>query len=115
MAIDAPAPGATVGQPFLVGGWAIDPAAAGGPGVDAVHVWAYPNPGSGAPPIFLGVATYGGARPDVGAVFGNQFTSSGYNLMVSGLTPGVYQIAVFEHSEVTGTFNDALAVTVTAR
>ena len=40
MAIDSPSNGATAGQPFVLGGWAIDRDAAAGPGVDAVHVWA---------------------------------------------------------------------------
>jgi subtilisin len=112
MSVDEPPNGATRAQPFAVAGWALDLAAASGPGVDAVHVWAYPNPGSGTPPIFLGAASYGGARPDVGAAFGAQFTNSGYGLIVRGLAPGPYQLVVYAHSAVTGTFNQAVAVTV---
>src|SRR5258708_6269025 len=32
---------------------ALDQSAGSGPGVDAVHVWAYPDAGSGQPPVFL--------------------------------------------------------------
>ena len=59
MVLDTPVFGEVV-QPFVVAGWAIDLAAWSGTGVDAVHVWAYPTPGSGATPIFLGVADPGG-------------------------------------------------------
>jgi hypothetical protein len=115
MAVDTPAWGSEVTQPFIVAGWAIDRAAWWGTGVDTLHVWAYPNPGSGAAPIFLGVAAYGGQRPDVGALFGAAFTPSGYGLTVDGLAPGEYDLVVFAHSAVTGTFNNAQLVRVTIR
>jgi len=113
MSVDLPAPTATLPQPFAVTGWALDLGASTGTGVDAIHVWAYPNPGSGAAAVFLGAANYGGARPDVGGAFGAQFTSSGYGLTVSGLSPGPYQIVVFAHSSVTGTFSNSRSVNVT--
>jgi hypothetical protein len=113
MAIDTPPANAVVIQPFPLAGWALDLAAAGGTGVDTVHVFAFPNPGSGAAPIFLGAATYGIARPDIGGIFGPQFTNSGYSLTVSTLPPGIYQIVVFARSTVTGTFNNSRAVVVT--
>jgi hypothetical protein len=113
LSIDAPASGTHVGPSFNIGGWALDNTAVSGTGMDAVHAWAYANPGSGTPPVFLGAATYGGVRADVGAYFGDQFTNSGYNLAASGLAPGVYQINVFGHSTVTGTFNIVQSVIVT--
>jgi hypothetical protein len=88
----------------------IDRDSTSGPGVDAVHVWAYPI--NGGSPVFLGTATLGGARGDVGAAYGSQFTNSGYNVTVSGLPPGQYQLAVYAHSTVTGTFNQSRVVTV---
>ena len=114
VAIDTPPPGASVAPTFHIGGWAADLRSASGPGVDAVHVWAYPNPGSGTPPVFLGAASYGAWRPDVGAAFGAQFTDSGYNLVVGPLAPGTYDVVVFIHSTVTGTFpmNRVVRVTV---
>ena len=113
MAVDAPPPGAHVFQPFVIGGWAVDLAAASGPGVDAVHVYAFPA--SGGAPIFLGVAGYGAARPDIGAAFGAQFTNSGFAITVAGLSPGAYQLVVFAHSTVTGTFDAAGSVAVGVR
>jgi hypothetical protein len=95
MAIDLPAEGAAVRQPFAVAGWALDRAASDN-GIDMVHAYAYPA--TGAPPIFLGVANVNGARPDVGAFFGGQHNASGYGLVVRGLAPGSYMIAIFGRS-----------------
>src|SRR5260221_2543386 len=111
MTIDTPPNGANAGQPLNLAGWAIDRDAVTGPGVDAVHVWAFPTDGS--PARFVGTGQLNFARGDVGAIFGAQFTDSGYNVTVSGLPPGQYQIAVYAHSTVTGTFNQSRAVTVT--
>ena len=113
LVIDAPAPASTLVQPFNLSGWALDFAAATGSGVDAVHVWGFPNPGSGAPPILFGAATYGTPRPDVGAFFGAAFTNSGYNLTVNGIAPGAYQINVYARSTVTGTFSIVRTVQAT--
>ncbi len=113
MTIDAPVANAVVSQPFNMGGWAIDLGATANSGVDAVDLWAYPNPGSGTPPLFVGSAGYGGTRPDVAAAFGAQFSGSGFGLTISGLPPGVYQLTVFARSRLTGTFNNARAVVVT--
>ena len=104
MAIDTPANGMAVRQPFMLAGWALDAAAAAGAGVDVVHVYAYPNPGSGAPPRFIGSAAAGGARPDVAAAFGDQFAASGYGIPVQGLAPGTYMIVAFARSLIAGTF-----------
>jgi acyl-CoA thioesterase I len=111
MAIDTPAAGSGVGQPFLIAGWALDAGAGTGTGVDAVV--AYAVPAGGGPPTFLGIATYGIARPDVGGAFGTRFTNTGYVLSVGGLAPGAWQIQVFARSTVTGTYTDARAVDVT--
>jgi hypothetical protein len=111
MALDIPTDGAT-GSSFLVSGWAIDRAAASGPGVDAVHVWAFPTTGS--PAIFVGVASYGGARPDVGAIYGAQFNNSGYSLIVPSLASGTYNLAVYAHSTIAG-FNQVKVTTIQVR
>src|SRR5262249_28074668 len=112
MSIDTPGQNATLRQPFGLAGWAVDAGAATGSGVDAVHVWAYPA--SGAPPVWVGAATIGGFRPDVGAYVGaSRFASSGFGLTVAGLPPGAYRIVAFAHSSVTGTFNDTRTVAVT--
>jgi hypothetical protein len=106
---------------FNVDGWSIDRAieitAIAGSGVDTLHVYAYPNPGSGAPPIFLGVASVGLGRPDVAALYGSRYDTSGYHLGIDrsalGLAPGPYNIVVHSHSTVSGTFNNAAIVRVT--
>ena len=122
MSIDVPAAEGTIPSPaFDVAGWSIDRRIEGvapeGTGVDTLHVYAYPNPGSGAPPIFLGVATTGISRPDVAAIYGARYGQSGYTLNVSrasaGLAPGVYDIVVHSHSSATGTFNNVALVRVT--
>lgn len=106
MAVDQPSAGGVV-LPFTISGWAIDYAAPAGTGTDAVHVWAYPNPGSGAPPVFVGVATYGAVRADVGAAFGDaRFTPSGYSMNVSDLAPAPYDLVVFTHGTVTNSFSN---------
>jgi hypothetical protein len=113
MSLDSPANGSTVGASFPVSGWSIDRGAVSGTGVDAVYVWAYPNPGSGTAPVFVGQATYGLSRPDIGGLFGSQFTSSGYSLTASGLAAGRYQITAFGHSVVTNTIAASASAIVT--
>lgn len=106
MAVDAPADGAVLPSAFHVTGWAIDLASETGPGVDAIHVYAFPA-GGGAP-IFLGAASYGLRRDDVAAAFGGaQFTNSGWGLDAA-LPPGTYQIGVYARSTIAGTFNDVV-------
>jgi hypothetical protein len=111
--IDAPAAQAAVAQPFFVAGWALDPDGDVKTGVDTLHVWAYPA--GGGSPVFLGAAAYGGARPDVAALFGARFRPSGYGLTVDGLPPGTYDIAVFAWSTVENGFIPARLVRVTVR
>jgi hypothetical protein len=111
--VDRPAPGSTIGGVITISGWALDRGAASGPGVNDIHIWALPT--SGAPGTLLGAGAYGLSRPDVGALFGAQFTNSGYTLTVDigSVPPGSYNIVVFARSTVTGTFSFARAVPVT--
>jgi hypothetical protein len=102
MSLGLPASGAGVAQPFTISGWALDRGARAGGGVDAVHAYAYPASGGAA--IFLGAAPVNVPRPDVAAIFGAQFGSSGFNLGVRGLAPGPYRLIVYAHSTLTGTF-----------
>jgi hypothetical protein len=113
ISMNPPAPGSTTYGGAKLGGWAIDRASTTDTGVNAVHVWAYPDPGSGQAPIFLGVADYGVARPDVGALFGSRFTNSGFNLFLPPLTPGPYLLVAFPFSTVTNAFIAPATVTVT--
>jgi methionine-rich copper-binding protein CopC len=109
MVIDVPAAGATVSDTFRLSGWVFEEGAAG-TGVDAVDVWAFPL--SGAAPEYLGGATLGDPRPDVGAIFGARYTPSGYHLDAAGLAAGQYDVAVYAHSSVSGLFNISRVVRV---
>jgi hypothetical protein len=68
---------------------------------------------AGQPGIFLGLAAYGAARPDVAAAYGAAFGASGFSLSVSGLAPGTYDLVAWPFSTVTGTFNQSQGVIVT--
>ena len=110
LTVESPVAGAAA-QPLEVRGWAIDGNATSGTGVNAVHVWAYPSAGN---PVFLGAATYGLSRPDVGANHGAQFTASGFSLRAPSVLPaGPWSIVVYSHSSVSGTFNATATVGVT--
>ena len=111
--IDTPGTQKDVAQPFVLAGWAADLDSGTDDGIDAVHVWAYPL--GGGDPIFLGPASVGGTRPDVGAVYGDRFARSGYGIAVHGLAPGNYDLAVFAYSTVLGRFAPAKVVRVTVR
>lgn len=119
MSIDAPSPESTISaSSFGVSGWAIDTRGTTTTGVDQVHVYAYPNPGSGQPPIFLGVAQYGAIqRQDVANLYGPQFVNSGYVLNISraaaGLGPGVYNIVCWTHNSITNSFTANALMRVT--
>jgi hypothetical protein len=92
-------------------GWAVDLDSQTGSGVETIHVWAYPLAAAGMTrPVFVGVAEYGRARPDVAAVHGERFLKSGYDLSVSSLPAGEYELAVFAFSSVRGGFVPARTV-----
>jgi glucose/arabinose dehydrogenase len=111
LAIDNPAQNARVVPPFAIAGWALDTSASSGVGVDTIHIWAFPA--GGGSPVFLGVPALGGIRPDVGSFFGSQFTPSGFNMSVSSLAAGTWDIVVYVHSSVSNTFQTAQIVRVT--
>ncbi|MDQ3418693.1 MAG: IPT/TIG domain-containing protein, partial [Acidobacteriota bacterium] len=113
--IDTPATDAELnaGDPLVLGGWAIDLDDTAGTGVRTVHAWAYRVRGEGHDaPTFLGVAAYGGHRPDVGAIFGDRFAGAGFDLVTSGLGPGTYDVAVFAWSTAVNDFVHARVVRV---
>ena len=113
VSLDGPVNGSTVSQPFNVGGWALDQSAVAGagPGVDALHVWAFPAAGGAG--IFLGATFTGGPRPDVGAIFGSQFNNSGFNMQVTGLPVGNYVINVYARNTAWQEFDALKQVAVT--
>jgi Lamin Tail Domain/Polysaccharide lyase family 4, domain II len=112
LAIDAPVPSAAVTSAFEVGGWAVDPAAPSGPGVDAVQFYLLPD-GNLPSPVFLGTGSYGWNRADVGAQFGARFANSGYHFTITGMMPGTYLLGVYARSVVTGSFSISNTVRIT--
>jgi hypothetical protein len=112
MVVDLPAVNSTVGTTFLVAGWAFEEAALFGSGVDAIDVWAVPVNGGAA--TFVGSPTLGQTRPDVGEVYGERWEYSGFSL-AGELPAGDYDLIVFVHSSVTGTFNNRRVVRVSVR
>ena len=97
--------GPVVYSGFQINGWARDANALVGGGFDAIHAWAYPNPGSGTAPVFLGATTTAYGRPDIAATYGVQALMSGFVLRTAPLSPGTYLVVVFAHSTVTGQFS----------
>jgi len=87
--------------------------------VDALHVYAYRNPGSGQAATFLAVAEPGIARSDVAQLYGSRYENSGYTVTVdpaaTGLTAGVYDIVVWAHSTATNSFSAAAVVRIRIR
>jgi hypothetical protein len=111
--IDQPVNGATLNQPTVLRGWAIDRDDTQtidryGDGVDVVHVYAYPA--SGGNPVFLGLAN-SESRPDIGTAYGEKYVGSGFNLTIRGLPSGTYTLVAYARSARTGVF-DARTVTV---
>src|SRR6185295_11685675 len=89
VAIDTPSASSVVNSAFEVGGWAIDNRVVDGTGVDAIRVYLFPNDGAD-PAVFVGAASYGWTRGDVGAAYGERFSVSGYHFTVTGASPGAY-------------------------
>jgi hypothetical protein len=87
-------------------GFAFDPRATTGTGIDAIHMWVYPNWGSGQAPFFAGLATFGTeSDPSLSARFGQQFARAGVHASVPLLNgPGTYMLAFYAHSAIDGTF-----------
>jgi len=108
--IDTPVADAIVGPMFLVGGWAAAPGVTTASGIDAIHVWALPV--AGGAPIFLGAATTGISRPDVGAAFGGSYADAGFGLIAGPLPSGTYALVAFAHNARSGTFTAAAIVRI---
>jgi hypothetical protein len=110
MVIDLPPAGATVHAPFQLTGWAFDEHP-WNTGLDAIHAWAFPV--AGGFPTFAGLATLRDLRPDVAALYGGQYARAGFHVDVAGLAPGTYDVVVYGHSSVSGTFNLQRVVRIT--
>jgi hypothetical protein len=91
--IEAPTANGVVSAPFVVSGWAVDPEAASGTGMDTVQVFTCPVACTGSNGTFRGMATYGLARPDIATLMGNsRFTNSGFSFTFSTLPVGQYEV-----------------------
>jgi hypothetical protein len=110
MAVNPPAPGVPIQGPFTVAGWGMidNPFSSG---ISAIHVWAVPV--TGGDPSFMGLATLGDWRPDVAAFYGAQYDHSGFHLDAPALPPGIYDLALFAQSSLTGTFQIIRVVRIT--
>ena len=92
--IDTPR-GGTTGTTLEVRGWAADPAARSGTGVDLVEIYLDGERDAGG--TRLGQAAYGLQRPDIAAHLGSQqFLLSGYALQTT-VSPGPHTIYVYAH------------------
>lgn len=100
--LEMPASGSRVREPFVVSGWAIDPGASAGSGIDQLQVWAVPV--AGGSPIFAGAPVAGLPRPDVANLYGPQFGSAGFGLVAAHIPPGRYYLVAFGRVIATGNF-----------
>jgi hypothetical protein len=108
--IDAPANGSVLSPSFTIAGWSIDRASTAGTGINLLHAYAYPA--AGGSPIFLGAASYGATRADIGAIFGQRFTPSGFSLNAT-LSPGTYTLVLYPRSIVSNDFVSPVVSQVT--
>jgi hypothetical protein len=86
------------GQPLTISGWAVDPSAAFGSGIDAVVVSVDGPATTGASGV---AAQYGTPRPDVAQQLGRPaWGNSGFTLTWApqGLTPGPHTLVVSAHA-----------------
>jgi hypothetical protein len=113
MQVDRPAGVQSTSGRVQVAGWALDPQADIGSGIEAVHVWAQRRD-TIALPEFLGAADLRVARPDAAQESGAQFGAAGYSLTAT-LAPGQYDITVVAWNRRTARWEDARTFSVAVR
>ncbi len=100
--IEAPPQGSLVAAPVRLQGWAADPQAASGTGIDRIELYLDGEVTTLGVP--LGDVPYGESRPDVGAALGGEhelararFSRSGFGMFwnPSGVTPGSHSLTVY--------------------
>ena len=106
-----PAPSATVEAPFVIGGWAIDPAAPSGTGIAAIQSWAFKSDARQSSSSGGVVRQPARRRCQIGP----QFQNAGFGLVANGLSPGEWHIGVYAMSVATGLFDLSQAFFVTVR
>ena len=91
--VDAPVVNTAFMWTIAAAGWAVDPTPDLGTGVSAARLEV--RPAAGGASTVLGTMSYGGARPDIGALLGDRFTHSGYGgSTYTRLRPGQYDLTV---------------------
>jgi len=126
--IETPANGTEVASSFVLSGWSVDLASVSGTGVDIVLAWAFPvdrdasgalpagsGPDPGATPIWIGAASPGPPRSELGRIYGPAFVDAAYRFNISTLAPGTYDLAVYPRRTSTGQIEGARIVRVTVR
>ena len=120
LTLESPGQGAAVGGPVRIQGWAADPRARVGTGVDRVDLYLDGQITTRGVP--LGEVAYGESRPDVGAALGGeseagraQFHRSGFALFwnPAGVTPGTHSLTFYAQGP-TGAVARSLTVEVPA-
>ena len=112
--IDTPSNNSSVGGGFEISGWAADRNSGSGTGINMVHV--YDGPANG-PQNMIGVASYGIARSDVSAAFGNgNITNCGFKIKVdsSRLTQGQHTIYIYANNPEIGWKYATLTLNITS-
>src|SRR4051794_14198040 len=95
--VERPLPGTTIAVQSEISGWAVNPYATTGTGIDAVHVYLDGEPGQPRA-RFLGPASYGLNRADVARSLSEpRFMRSGFSL-VTELPAGNHTLYVFAHA-----------------
>lgn len=111
--VDSTPCGVGSGACARVTGWALDPQAGIGAGIEAVHVWAV---GPGGTPVLLGEATLGAERPDVAASFGAAFGKAGFHLRSNVALPvGRYDVTAYVWNLRTSRWEDARTASLFVR
>lgn len=108
--IDDPKAEAVVkqGEKFTLLGWVVDSTATGWTGIDEVHVYR-----GTAADQYLGRATIGGERPDVGVHFGNPgWQKSGFTFSVdsAALPFGTQVLTVYAHTPMKGWWSRSVSI-----
>jgi hypothetical protein len=94
-----------------VSGWALAENGATPPGIETIHVWAFPVSGGAAQ--FVGVPTLGISRPDVGAIYGPGYENAGFDLTPATLASGTWDIAVFAKMTGVASFSPPRVIRIT--
>ncbi|HLI27088.1 MAG TPA: hypothetical protein VKZ60_08465 [Chloroflexota bacterium] len=94
--IERPRPNTAASTTLEVAGYAYDPTATDGTGIDAVHIYLDGEPGERMA-RFLGEASYGLRRPDIAQQLGDpRFTNVGFSLLVE-VPAGYHSLFVYAH------------------